>query len=213
MDWLAARRHELGYDRAHAPLAVSGPRGVACVLVGLQRIVLLDLVGFHCEAYSYSMCICGPDDDVMCEYSHRKTRRRRRLLRTKIWTRSDLLQLMSLLRQHATAEWKRWTVPAYSILMLQDTGILCGTSMCSCVETVQGYIKCRLGQRSAVLWRSPHTLQGGHKGHRLRMEYNHGAKGMSAIENMPPSILCCCCCTSPPTKCQVHSRSTGGFES
>ncbi|KAK9909067.1 hypothetical protein WJX75_006696 [Coccomyxa subellipsoidea] len=33
----------LGYAQAAAPLAVSGPRGVACTAVGLQRIVLLDL--------------------------------------------------------------------------------------------------------------------------------------------------------------------------
>ena len=46
MDWEGARRRALCYSQAHAPLAVSGPRGVACVLVGLQRILLLDLVSF-----------------------------------------------------------------------------------------------------------------------------------------------------------------------
>lgn len=34
----------LSYEQAAAPLAVSGPRGVAATFVGLQRIVLLDLV-------------------------------------------------------------------------------------------------------------------------------------------------------------------------
>lgn len=34
----------LGYAQAAAPLAVSGSRGVACTFVGLQRLVLLDLV-------------------------------------------------------------------------------------------------------------------------------------------------------------------------
>lgn len=37
----------LGYAQAAAPLAVSGTRGVACTAVGLQRIVLLDLVSSH----------------------------------------------------------------------------------------------------------------------------------------------------------------------
>ena len=34
----------LGYAQAAAPLAVSGSRGVACAFVGVQRIILLDLV-------------------------------------------------------------------------------------------------------------------------------------------------------------------------
>ncbi|KAK9841963.1 hypothetical protein WJX81_001494 [Elliptochloris bilobata] len=38
-----ARWRALGYAAAEAPLAVSGPRGVACVLAGLQRALFLDL--------------------------------------------------------------------------------------------------------------------------------------------------------------------------
>lgn len=40
----ALAKRGLGHAQAAAPLAVSGPRGVACAPVGLQRIVLLDLV-------------------------------------------------------------------------------------------------------------------------------------------------------------------------
>ncbi|EIE25305.1 hypothetical protein COCSUDRAFT_46664 [Coccomyxa subellipsoidea C-169] len=39
----ALAKRGLGHAQAAAPLAVSGPRGVACAPVGLQRIVLLDL--------------------------------------------------------------------------------------------------------------------------------------------------------------------------
>jgi hypothetical protein len=38
-----ARARPLGYAAAAAPLAVSGPRGVACVVAGVQRALLLDL--------------------------------------------------------------------------------------------------------------------------------------------------------------------------
>ena len=38
-----ARWRALGYATAAAPLAVSGPRGVACVVAGVQRALLVDL--------------------------------------------------------------------------------------------------------------------------------------------------------------------------
>ena len=41
------RSIELPAARAHAPLAVSAERGVACALVGVQRAVILDLVGLQ----------------------------------------------------------------------------------------------------------------------------------------------------------------------
>ncbi|KAK9810236.1 hypothetical protein WJX72_007067 [[Myrmecia] bisecta] len=39
----SARMRRSGYSQVHAPLIISGPRGVACVLAGTQRGVLYDL--------------------------------------------------------------------------------------------------------------------------------------------------------------------------
>ena len=40
----AARQRSSPYSQVQAPLAVSGPRGVACVASGKQRAVIYDLV-------------------------------------------------------------------------------------------------------------------------------------------------------------------------
>ena len=47
MSWQSegVRSIELPAARVHAPLAVSAERGVACAFVGVQRAVVLDLVG------------------------------------------------------------------------------------------------------------------------------------------------------------------------
>ena len=49
VDWQSesVRSIELPAAQAHAPLAVSAERGVACAFVGVQRAVVLDLVGLQ----------------------------------------------------------------------------------------------------------------------------------------------------------------------
>lgn len=43
MEDLGASARACPYPTASAPLAVSGPRGVACVFSGLQRVLIFDL--------------------------------------------------------------------------------------------------------------------------------------------------------------------------
>lgn len=43
VEYTGASSRLCAYPTASAPLAVSGPRGVACVFAGLQRVLLYDL--------------------------------------------------------------------------------------------------------------------------------------------------------------------------
>lgn len=59
MSWQSegVRSIELPAAQVHAPLAVSAERGVACAFVGVQRAVVLDLVGLQ-ASQGRSPC-CG----------------------------------------------------------------------------------------------------------------------------------------------------------